>query len=100
MAKPLGPKSRLIRDAIAAHPSLANKELAAFINKSPARKEDGIEVTPIDVAQQKQAMKKMGFEPAAPATRRNPAGRRRSTPQHLRRRQHQRRERPRAVQWN
>ena len=67
MAKPLGPKSRLIRDAIAAHPSLANKELAEFINSSPARKEDGIEVTPMDVAQQKQAMKKMGFEPAAPA---------------------------------
>jgi hypothetical protein len=63
MAKPLGPKSALIRDAIRAHPNVGNTELAEMINKSPARKEDKITVGPADVAQQKQAMKKLG--PAA-----------------------------------
>ncbi len=67
MSKPLGPKSILIREAIAAHQDLGNKDLADLINGSDARKEDKIEVTPQDIAQQKQAMKKAGVTaPAAP----------------------------------
>ena len=31
MAKPLGPKSMLIREAIKAHPKLGNKELAEML---------------------------------------------------------------------
>lgn len=60
MAKPLGPKSLLIRDAIKAHPHMGNTELAELINSSDARKEDRIEVKANDIAQQKQAMKKAG----------------------------------------
>jgi hypothetical protein len=60
MAKPLGPKSLLIRDAIKAHPDMGNTELAEMINSSDARKEDKISVKPGDIAQQKQAMKKAG----------------------------------------
>jgi hypothetical protein len=59
MAKPLGPKSLLIRDAIKAHPKMGNTELAELINGSDARKEDKIEVKPGDIAQQRQAMKKV-----------------------------------------
>jgi hypothetical protein len=65
MAKPLGPKSLLIRDAVNAHPDMGNTELAEMINASPARKEDKISVKPGDIAQQKQAMKKAGVLPAA-----------------------------------
>lgn len=60
MAKPLGPKSLLIREAIRAHADLGNTELAELINSSDARKEDKIKVTANDVAQQRQAMKKAG----------------------------------------
>lgn len=60
MAKPLGPKSLLIRDAIRSHPKLGNTELAELINGSDARKEDKIKVTAQDIAAQKQAMKKAG----------------------------------------
>jgi hypothetical protein len=67
MAKPLGPKSSLIRDAINAHPDKAPKELAEMINASPARKEDRIKVTPAEISQQKQLMRKAGKGPAAPA---------------------------------
>jgi hypothetical protein len=49
-AKPLGDKARLIRDAIHAHPSLGNKELAEMINASDARKEDRIDVKRSDIA--------------------------------------------------
>src|SRR5262249_36855358 len=59
MAKPLGPKSSLIRDAIKAHPKVGNTELANMINSSPARKEDRIRVEPNDIAKQRQAMKKL-----------------------------------------
>jgi hypothetical protein len=65
MAKPLGEKSRLIRDAIKAHPKTGNTALAKLINGSDARKEDKIEVTASDVNQQKQAMKKLAKVPKA-----------------------------------
>jgi len=67
MAKPLGPKSLLIRDAIKAHPNKGNKEIAELINDSHDRMDDKIKVTPQDVAQQKQAMKKAGESPAPSA---------------------------------
>jgi hypothetical protein len=67
MAKPLGAKSLLIRDAIKAHPKMGNTGLAELIMGSDARKEDGIKVTAQDVAQQKQAMKKLAEGPAATA---------------------------------
>jgi len=71
MAKPIGPKTQLIRDALKAHPGMGNTELAETINVSPARKEDGIEVTAQDVAAQKQALKNLG-ETAAPAPKATP----------------------------
>ena len=67
MAKPLGPKSLLIRDAIKAHPNKGNKEIAELINDSHDRMDDKIKVTPQDIAQQKQAMKKAGESPAPSA---------------------------------
>ena len=60
MAKPLGPKSLLIREAIRAHPNKGNNEIAELLNDSHDRMDDKIKVTPQDVAQQKQAMKKSG----------------------------------------
>src|SRR4051794_17552463 len=71
MAKPIGPKTTLIRDAIKAHPDKSNKELAELINNSPARADVKIKVTPNDIAQQKQnlkeAAKKAGANGAAAA---------------------------------
>jgi hypothetical protein len=66
MAKPLGEKSRLIRDAINNNPGRGNTELAQRVNDSDAAKKAKIEVKASDVAQQKQAMKKAGGK-AAPA---------------------------------
>jgi hypothetical protein len=60
MAKPLGPKSILIRDAIKNNPDLGNTEIAQLINGSDERKKDKIEVKPGDIAAQRQAMKKAG----------------------------------------
>ena len=81
MAKPLGPKSLVIREAIKAHPNKGNKEIAELINDSHDRMDDKIKVTPQDIAQQKQAMKKSGESggtaaapapaPAAPAAGKN-----------------------------
>ena len=73
MSKPLGPKSLLIRDAIKAHPNKGNKEIAELINDSHDRMDDKIKVTPQDVAQQKQALKKAGGEAAAPTPAAKPA---------------------------
>jgi hypothetical protein len=64
MAKPLGPKSTLIREAITASPGSGNTKLAGLINGSDARKADKIKVTANDVARQRQAMKKAGTAPA------------------------------------
>jgi hypothetical protein len=74
MAKPLGEKSRIIREAITAHPRMGNTKLAEDINLSLAGKEDGFEVTPQDVAKQKQAMKKLGKAPAASSPAKKPGG--------------------------
>src|SRR5438876_5154145 len=57
MAKPLSPKSQLIRETIAAHPRLGNTQLAELINGSDDRKTDKIQVTATDVSNQKQALK-------------------------------------------
>ena len=70
MAKPLGPKSRLIREAIKAHSNMGNTELAELINASDARKEDRLEVTANDIAQQKTALKKTGAIVATVAKKR------------------------------
>jgi hypothetical protein len=84
MAKPLGPKSMLIRNAIAANKGKGNKEIAEMLMDAPERMDDKIKVTANDVAQQKQAMKKAGAMkvPAAaaatPATK--PAGNGRRKP--------------------
>jgi hypothetical protein len=59
MAKPLSPKSKLIREALKANPNLGNADLARQINSSDARKEDKIKVTATDVGNQKQALKAM-----------------------------------------
>src|SRR5260221_210515 len=60
MAKPLGPKSRLIREALGTHPDKGNTELAELINDADDRMDDKIKVTAQDVAAQRQAMKKPG----------------------------------------
>jgi hypothetical protein len=60
MAKPLGPKSRLIREALGTHPDTGNTELAELINDADERMDDKIKVTAQDVAAQRQAMKKPG----------------------------------------
>jgi hypothetical protein len=65
MAKKLGPKSILIREAITANPDKGNTELAAMLNDSYDRMDDKIKVTANDIAQQKQAMKTAGLLPAA-----------------------------------
>jgi hypothetical protein len=66
MAKPLGPKSLLIRAAIKANPGLGNKAIAEKLMDSAERLDDKIKVTPNDIAQQKQAMKSDKGTPAAP----------------------------------
>src|SRR6266566_872660 len=83
MAKPLGPKSRLIRQALGAHPDKGNSELAEMLNDAEERMDDKLKVTAQDVAAQRQAMKKPGAmtvlaaatEPAA-ATSKSGNGRR------------------------
>jgi hypothetical protein len=79
MAKPLGPKSQLIRKAITAHPDRTPKEIAELLNDSDDRMDDKIKVTPNDVSQQKQAMKKPGAQ-KAPAAAKKPAGNGRRKP--------------------
>jgi hypothetical protein len=66
MAKPLGAKSLLIRDAIKANPDLGNKAIAEKLMDSADRRDDKIKVTPQDIAQQKQAMKSGKATPPAP----------------------------------
>lgn len=72
MAKPLGPKSLLIRQAITAHPDKGNTAIAELLNDSHDRMDDKIKVTAQDVASQRQAMKKPGAE-KAPAAAAAPA---------------------------
>ncbi len=83
MAKPLGPKSMLIRQAITTHPGKGNTELAEMLNDAPERMDDKFKFTAQDVAAQRQAMKKPGAQmaaatPAAPAAK--PAGNGRRKP--------------------
>jgi hypothetical protein len=66
MAKPLSPKSALIREAIAANRKLGNTDLADLINSSDSRKEDKIKVTATDVANQKQALKELNGKAKKP----------------------------------
>ncbi len=68
MAKPLGPKSSMIREAIKANPKKGNKEIAELLNDAPERMDDKIKVSAGDVAQQKQALKKGKPVAAAPAS--------------------------------
>ena len=67
MAKPLGPKSLLIRQAITAHTDKGNTAIAELLNDSHDRMDDKIKVTAQDVAAQRQAMKKPGATAAPPA---------------------------------
>ena len=65
MAKPLGAKSLLIREAINKHPDKGNTAIAELLNDSADRMDDKLKITANDVAAQKQALKKAGD--AAPA---------------------------------
>jgi hypothetical protein len=78
MAKPLGPKSLLIREAIKNNPHLGNTGLADLINRSDTAQKDKIKVTANDIAQQKQAMKKLGE--LAPAKKAAGKGGRKAAP--------------------
>jgi hypothetical protein len=85
MAKPLGPKSILIRQAITAHPDKTPKELSELLNDSHDRMDDKLKFTPNDISQQKQAMKKPGATTApagttAAASPTKPAGNGRKKP--------------------
>jgi hypothetical protein len=68
MAKPLGPKTTLIREAITANPGVQNKALAELINGSDARQQDKLKVTPFEVAEQRNRMKKAGAQLPSGAT--------------------------------
>jgi hypothetical protein len=78
MAKPLGPKSILIRKAITENPGKGNTELAEMLNDAEERMDDKIKVTAQDVAAQRQAMKKPGAQKAPAAA--TPAGNGRRKP--------------------
>src|SRR5258707_11766702 len=60
MAKPRGPKSIQIRNAIAANPDMGNTGIAEMLNDAPERMDDKIKVSAQDVASQRQAMRKSG----------------------------------------
>ena len=72
MAKPIGQKSLLIRQAITAHPDKTPKEVAELLNDADDRMDDKLKFTPNDISQQKQAMKKPGAT-VAPAAAPAPA---------------------------
>ncbi len=72
MAKTLGLKSRLIRQAISDNPDKGNTELAQMLSGAKERKDDKIKVTPQDIAQQRQAMKKAGALPTTGKKRGRP----------------------------
>jgi hypothetical protein len=60
MAKPLGEKSRLIRQAIADHPDMGNTALAEMLNKKHAM----LDIKAPDVGNQRTALKKLSAGPA------------------------------------
>ncbi|HYT94323.1 MAG TPA: hypothetical protein VEL76_36750 [Gemmataceae bacterium] len=74
MAKPLGPKSVLIRDAIKANPDKGNTAIAELLNDAEERMDDKIKVTATDVATQRQALKKAGEAAPVAAAAKKPAG--------------------------
>jgi hypothetical protein len=74
MAKPLGERTKLIRQAITDHPRTGNTDLARLLNEQHA----GLDVKPNDIAKQKQAMKKLGD--GASRTKRAPRGRKKTEP--------------------
>jgi hypothetical protein len=80
MAKPLGPKSQLIRKAITDNPTKGNTELAEMLSGAPERKADKIKVTAQEVATQRQALKNLGATKKAPAAATKPAGNGRRKP--------------------
>jgi hypothetical protein len=60
MAKPLGEKSRVIRQAIADHPDVGNTALAEMLNKKHAM----LDIKAPDVGNQRTALKKLAAGPA------------------------------------
>lgn len=58
MAKPLSPKSIVIRRMLAAHPDLSSGEIARLCNAEPERESDFIEVSSTDVTIQRNALAK------------------------------------------
>jgi hypothetical protein len=81
MAKPLSPKSQLIREAIVANSKLGNTELASLINSSDARKGDKIKVSATDVGNQRQALKAMSATAKKKAKSQKPASKAADKPQ-------------------
>ena len=73
MAKPLGAKALLIREAIEKHPDKGNTAIAELLNDSNDRMDDKLKFTANDVAAQKQAIKKGSPTPAAAAPPEKPA---------------------------
>jgi hypothetical protein len=69
MAKPLGQKSRIIREAIQNHSDKGNTAIAEMLNASADRLDDKLSFTATDVAQQRTALKNLGKSAsgAAPA---------------------------------
>jgi hypothetical protein len=69
MAKPLGQKSRIIREAIHNHPDKGNTAIAEMLNDSADRLDDKLTFTATDVSQQRTALKNLGKSAsgAAPA---------------------------------
>lgn len=59
MAKPLSKKSQIIRAAIKNHSYETPKEIADLLNDAQDRLDDKLEFMPIDISQQKQALKHM-----------------------------------------
>src|SRR5262249_3751914 len=94
MPKPLGEKSRVIREAIHANPDLGNKELAELLNSSAEREKDRLKVSPTDVARQKLVLKQAGQ--SAGEKEPQPAGAKQSEPKARRRRPAQRRRKGQA----
>jgi hypothetical protein len=60
MAKPIGTKTRVIREGIRANPDMGNTELARLL--SGQNEAAGIDIRPSDIAAQRQALKKLAAE--------------------------------------
>lgn len=62
MAKPLGVKARLIREALRDYPDVGNKDLAERLSA----KAEGFDIKPSDIAAQKMALKKLAAGSSEP----------------------------------